>query len=264
MLHRNRKLSAIAIALSTIALMAGCGGGGGSSPNTAPPIARFVDAAHLARSATRTAATNTPLAYSIRDEDGEELGTGVAQSSTGASMIAVEVTSDGVRQSIRYRVRNSGTGEEWDIDSERDNVIRSTFITSTGNDILRPLPDGGRLVIRVLVSSPDVAPDYRSAGVWTYLPPVGDSTDPVIGTYYYGTDPFAGNVAQLEGDATFTGGAGGVLSTAPGVVQAGETTVYFVANVELEAAFGGVGTPGTISGRITGFRNADGGMPIET
>ena len=89
--------------------------------------------------------------------------------------------------------------------------------------------------------------DYLAGGIWAYLPNDADeAADYEFGAFADGPQPFAqGNLAALEGTATYEGDATGVYSLA-----AADTNYFFSATATLTADFGDAGERGSISGRI--------------
>lgn len=102
---------------------------------------------------------------------------------------------------------------------------------------------------------------YLYFGIWSSIP------DGISGTYdfYYvaggGAESGAdiSNFDTLTGSATFRGGAVGRYATLAGVGRAAKIGT-FTATATLNADFGDSGTPGTLSGRITDFR--EDGSPL--
>ena len=99
--------------------------------------------------------------------------------------------------------------------------------------------------------------DYLAGGVWLIVPDDATSAaDYVFGAFGNGSDRFLqGNLAGVEGTATYDGDATGVYSEETG----GSTAIgYFDGDVTLTANFGTGNDLGTISGSITNFE-VDGG-----
>ena len=93
--------------------------------------------------------------------------------------------------------------------------------------------------------------DYMVFGAWLTVPDDADNGEHRIGVFYDGMREYGTVGVDLEGTATYTGGAAGVYRdrTASGM---------FTADATLTADFGDETAQGMLSGRIDNFRNSNG------
>ncbi|MXY15171.1 MAG: hypothetical protein F4Y53_05785, partial [Proteobacteria bacterium] len=94
--------------------------------------------------------------------------------------------------------------------------------------------------------------DYIAYGYWSRHP----STSLYHGDFeplYYGSMPYAGNVKNLSGQATYTGDAMGVYTVTRSLGSL-RTYGYFEAKISLTASFG---SSGEIVGNMTGIENIE-------
>jgi len=279
--HRIEKLLPLLAAVSAIALMTGCGGGGGIE-TTAEPTERPINIA--ARENPReiaTAAQNDPAPGSVTQSTNAE---------SGVTADRVNVTWERSGSGNRYRVTNMPTnnGRMWEIDTNEGTtrVVTRDRLPATGdtdNDdqnnrgpefgvgLMKELDDGTLLlqVIRFpdsfdLEEFEDENVDYLSAGLWAYVPD-DDNEDPVLGAFADGSGGFdQQNLQGLEGTARYMADNGAFgLFLATGIED--ETDLpsvgSFFADVELTAVFGNQNELGTISGHIFRFEGEDGEDP---
>ena len=176
----------------------------------------------------------------------------VTQSSQGEDAINVTITGLG-GASPTYRVANLNSNRDWSVDSADDDVVAEFEGT---NDLLFQTDfDGGEVYVGLLTADIGGDTDYLAYGLWVYAPATGA---PEIGVFMDSNDEarFDGsNIQGLTGDATYTGGAGGIY-TDNLAGQEGEVS-SFNGDVALTATFGTDMEPGRISGMITRLRDID-------
>ena len=177
----------------------------------------------------------------------------VTQSSQGEDAINVTITGLG-GASPTYRVANLNSNRDWSVDSADDDVVAEFEGT---NDLLFQTDfDGGEVYVGLLTADIGGDTDYLAYGLWVYAPATGA---PEIGVFMDSNDEarFDGsNIEGLTGDATYTGGAGGIYTDNLAGQEEGEVS-SFSGDVALIATFG-IGTElGSISGTITGLRDID-------
>ena len=95
--------------------------------------------------------------------------------------------------------------------------------------------------------------DYIAFGYWSRHPATSVDLDNGFEPFYYGSMPYAGNVKNLSGQATYTGDAMGVYKVTRSLGSL-RTYGYFDAQVSLTASFG---SSGEVVGSMTGITDTE-------
>ena len=267
--------------IGTMAL-AGCGGGGGSSPMTGmpptqqpptqqpptqqPPATTFGSSFMVPGDVSNTTGISDSIARAARNEP---IAGSVTQSSDGTNAVSDDTVSVNVTSQngqLGYDVSYDGTSivstgrgqAATDVELILDRPKGTELFERGQNSVefYRSLraneAEAGSVAGDVWV---DVYTDYESTddtdylagGIWVFAPDTATSlADYEFGAFVDGNDPFTtANVMPLTGTATYNGQATGVYST----TEEGRN-YFFDALATLTANFGDGNALGTISGRI--------------
>ena len=245
----------LAASVAVMALLAGCGGSGGTLPSRDEILQNQTTAPHVAAAMGRAAAAE-PNAGSVTQSS--NVGT------DGITTDQVEVTAEFGSNGPVFSIQN---GTEWEIAMGEGNpepiLDMDTGDALSGVELTKRLEDGTLYVVAYAnisdIEEPETPggsttpdPDYFAGGYWVIVPDdAASAADYAFGAFVDATEPFdPDNLAALEDTATYLGGAGGVYSD-----QEDDTTTIgdFEADVILWADFGDSRELGTISGDITNF-----------
>ncbi len=250
-----------------IVLLAGCGGGSGSSSKISVTSMVTGETSLQSTVVGNVSTANNPAATA--SARGAASATPVDGSVTQSSNVdASKVTQDQVSATATYSgstlsvsVTNGLTGS-WgtvsssDVELRRNNDLVGTSSGDTYREraIGKSIGTSGLVVVDVFTDRLDVTDtDYLVGGVWLYIPD-GANPNPEIGAFMDGPDDNLTPAAYLtaeKANATYEGDATGIyLGVDSGTVIAGE----FVADVGLTVDFGA--SP-TISGEVTNINEID-------
>ena len=285
-MYRGIRLSAIGVALSALVALSGCSGSGGDgAPSRGPPSAskapggrlsidedvqpqRVAAAQAIPRAGSVTQSSHVGTVGGVDNTTLDTVNVVVTEDSDGNLHVRVTYneeeavdTEDAEAKKYVEHVHGEDPGTQFFERFEEDDFKAVEFYRSLADGDVSDLP-AGDLWVDVYtdfgVSGVDET-DYLAGGIWVFIPEDGGADDYEFGAFADGVDPFTQeNIAGLEGEATYKGGATGVYSHG---TNGGRLNEFFDADVTLMADFGNDINAGTIDGTIDRFRVDGRGLP---